>query len=214
MKEGVAGSETFLLFLTKGVLTREFVQLEIRTALGMGKPIVLVHETDPRRGFSPIGDLIQEAPEDIRVIFNDSVAVPHSREAEYRRVMLAKILRDAALPVPKSLGAAAGIAAALPSPGRGSAKAESPAHKGGPRRDVASPKADREMGMPVAAAGALAGTADVVALTAQLEALQQRVKTLESTVEAQGRKIATLGDAGAVAVKPQPGASSACCVVM
>lgn len=48
MKEGVSGSETFLVFLTQGVLTRYFVQLEVRTALSLGKPVVLVHETDPR----------------------------------------------------------------------------------------------------------------------------------------------------------------------
>jgi hypothetical protein len=48
MKEGVSGSETFLVFLTSGVLTRYFVQLEVRTALALGKPVVLVHETDPR----------------------------------------------------------------------------------------------------------------------------------------------------------------------
>jgi len=50
MKEGAQRSKCFLLFLSKGVLTRPLVQLEIREALAAGKPIILVHETDERHG--------------------------------------------------------------------------------------------------------------------------------------------------------------------
>lgn len=41
MKRGVAESRTFVLFLTKEVLLRPFVQVEVQTALELKKPIIL-----------------------------------------------------------------------------------------------------------------------------------------------------------------------------
>mmetsp|Transcript_4917 Transcript_4917/g.12706 ORF Transcript_4917/g.12706 Transcript_4917/m.12706 type:complete len:449 (-) Transcript_4917:70-1416(-) len=164
MKEGVSGSETFLVFLTSGVLTRYFVQLEVRTALALGKPVVLVHETDPRHGYAPIGDLIAEAPEDIRVIFNDSVAVPHYREHEYRKVMLAKILRNAALPIPKQMNLGGGGAKAAPPP---------PLLEGGGPEVLGAPPA-----MPTS--GAPAYSESVAQLSAVVSSLQEQLTALSS----------------------------------
>lgn len=48
MKEGIENSAVFILFLTKGVLTRPFVQFEIRTALRAKKPFIVLHEEDTR----------------------------------------------------------------------------------------------------------------------------------------------------------------------
>ncbi len=48
MARGVQKSEFVILFLSQGVLTRPFVQLEVETALKAGKRILLVHEADPR----------------------------------------------------------------------------------------------------------------------------------------------------------------------
>lgn len=50
MLEGVQGSRAFVLFLSASVLTRHFCQKEIRKALLLGKPVVLVAETDSRHG--------------------------------------------------------------------------------------------------------------------------------------------------------------------
>ena len=44
MKEGIEQSENFLLFLSSGVATRPFVHLELRHAMRLKKPIILVHE--------------------------------------------------------------------------------------------------------------------------------------------------------------------------
>ena len=48
MKEGVALSEVFLLFLSKDVLTRPFVQFELSEALRLHKKILFVHEIDDK----------------------------------------------------------------------------------------------------------------------------------------------------------------------
>ena len=53
MKEGIAKSENYVLFLSEGVATRPFVQLELRHALLLKKPIILVHEEDARHGTVP-----------------------------------------------------------------------------------------------------------------------------------------------------------------
>lgn len=49
MMDGVAHSRFFVLFLSKEVLARPFVQKEIAMALKLEKPIVLVRATDDRR---------------------------------------------------------------------------------------------------------------------------------------------------------------------
>ena len=43
MKQGIEESAAFVLFLSEGVLTRPFCQLEIRAAIALKKPLVLVH---------------------------------------------------------------------------------------------------------------------------------------------------------------------------
>lgn len=50
MLQGVTESAAFVLLLSRCVLSREFCQLEIRRALELRKPVVLVRETDPRHG--------------------------------------------------------------------------------------------------------------------------------------------------------------------
>ena len=44
MRKGVAESAAFILFLSRGVLLRPFCQLEIREAVALQKPLVLLHE--------------------------------------------------------------------------------------------------------------------------------------------------------------------------
>eukprot|EP01031_Cornospumella_fuschlensis_P025181 gene25181-30413_t len=69
MEAGVAGSAVFLLFLTDGVLTRPFCQLEIRKAIFLQKPILLLWEADELRGGTiNIQQHADQAPEDIRSV--------------------------------------------------------------------------------------------------------------------------------------------------
>ena len=43
MLKGIEEAACFLLFLSEGVLQRPYCQLEIRQAVGLNKPIVLLH---------------------------------------------------------------------------------------------------------------------------------------------------------------------------
>ncbi|GIL73416.1 hypothetical protein Vretimale_17577 [Volvox reticuliferus] len=96
MRRGVAGSRYYLLFLTQGVLTRPFVQLEAREALALGKPVILVHETDPRFGAAPgFNDYVSEAPPDLRQVFSLANSIPWYREEDFRAVSIKKILQAA-----------------------------------------------------------------------------------------------------------------------
>ena len=47
MQEGIEGAAAVILFLSAGVMERPFVLFEVREALKLGKPLVLVHESDP-----------------------------------------------------------------------------------------------------------------------------------------------------------------------
>ena len=46
MLKGIEQAAAFVLFLSQGVLQRPYCQLEIRHALALKKPIVLLHEND------------------------------------------------------------------------------------------------------------------------------------------------------------------------
>ncbi|PNW76358.1 hypothetical protein CHLRE_12g557503v5 [Chlamydomonas reinhardtii] len=96
MRRGVAGSRYYLLFLTQGVLARPFVQLEAREALALGKPVILVHETDPRFGAAAsFNDYVGEAPPDLKQLFSMANSIPWYREEEFRIVSIKKILQAA-----------------------------------------------------------------------------------------------------------------------
>ena len=71
MRSGIEKSGALLLFLSKGVLRRPFVQFEIRTAKELGKQIILVHESDKRH--APF-DFVQDrsdAPSDLLHLLDD-----------------------------------------------------------------------------------------------------------------------------------------------
>ena len=55
MMAGVEGSAVFLLFLTEGCIERYFVQAEMRQAFKLGKPFMLMYETDDRFGRPDFG---------------------------------------------------------------------------------------------------------------------------------------------------------------
>eukprot|EP00195_Chlamydomonas_chlamydogama_P016188 CAMPEP_0202895382 /NCGR_PEP_ID=MMETSP1392-20130828/4602_1 /ASSEMBLY_ACC=CAM_ASM_000868 /TAXON_ID=225041 /ORGANISM="Chlamydomonas chlamydogama, Strain SAG 11-48b" /LENGTH=131 /DNA_ID=CAMNT_0049580381 /DNA_START=49 /DNA_END=444 /DNA_ORIENTATION=- len=100
MRQGISNSSHYLLYLTKDALTRPAVQFEARTALSLNKPVILVRETDPRWGAaSSFDDYIRDAPDDLKVLFSLSTAIPWFRDKEFRDVSLRKILRAAGMTV-------------------------------------------------------------------------------------------------------------------
>ena len=83
MVKGVATARCFVLLLTKGIFERWFCRLEIRTALRLGKPILMVFEADARhedayQGPSDreVGSYAAQAPPDMKRLFTDVEAVP------------------------------------------------------------------------------------------------------------------------------------------
>eukprot|EP00217_Crustomastix_stigmatica_P014469 CAMPEP_0183799108 /NCGR_PEP_ID=MMETSP0803_2-20130417/20721_1 /TAXON_ID=195967 /ORGANISM="Crustomastix stigmata, Strain CCMP3273" /LENGTH=577 /DNA_ID=CAMNT_0026043807 /DNA_START=151 /DNA_END=1880 /DNA_ORIENTATION=- len=94
MRDGIKKSLAMLVFLTKGSLSRPFTQLEVRTAIEMNKPIILVHETDNRHGgTTDLSEYIAEAPADLRVIFEGVESVPYRRRKHEAGAMYSLLLR-------------------------------------------------------------------------------------------------------------------------
>jgi hypothetical protein len=70
MRDGVERSGVFLLFLSEGVMSRPFVQLEVREAMRLNKTIILVHEQDTRFHRVDFGKELDEAPDDLKHLFD------------------------------------------------------------------------------------------------------------------------------------------------
>mmetsp|Transcript_900 Transcript_900/g.3340 ORF Transcript_900/g.3340 Transcript_900/m.3340 type:complete len:386 (+) Transcript_900:368-1525(+) len=80
MKQGVKETMCFVLFLTKEALTRTFVQMEVREAVRLGKPILLLRETDERHGApEKFEDFIKDCPDDLKWLFNRHEALAYRR---------------------------------------------------------------------------------------------------------------------------------------
>ena len=95
IKRGIAESAVFLLFLTRGMFMRRWCRFEIREALRLGKPMILLHETveAPDDSGANIAELRQEAPKDLKKLFDHLVAVKHRGDSDERDVMLAKLCK-------------------------------------------------------------------------------------------------------------------------
>lgn len=102
MMHGVANSEVFLLFLTRDVFTRTYCLREIRKALELGKPFILLREAAEtpvyradddtmKRSSASIEELKAEAPGDLKRLFEHLLAIEHRQEAHEREAMIKKI---------------------------------------------------------------------------------------------------------------------------
>lgn len=58
MLNGVRGCTCFVLLLTRSTLTRPYVHLELRAAMTVRKPIVVVHDPDDRNGGADLEAII------------------------------------------------------------------------------------------------------------------------------------------------------------
>jgi hypothetical protein len=63
MRQGIVNTAAFLLFLSEGALERPFVQFEVREVTALKKPMVLVHESDPRFGTFDFRSARDKAPQ-------------------------------------------------------------------------------------------------------------------------------------------------------
>ena len=92
-----------LCFLSRGYLRSTNCLREVRAALEMGKPLVLVHEADPDKGGGTLADLRAECPEELRAAIFDAgwpIVVWHRIEA-FQHVSLKVIAEALLLKTPK-----------------------------------------------------------------------------------------------------------------
>ena len=98
MIAGVARSRCVLLFLNAGVLSRPFVQREMSEAMRLKKPLVLVHEVDPRYGaaLTPEGgfdfdSILADAPAEIRDYVRSHQSIEFRRQGDEQAAMFKRI---------------------------------------------------------------------------------------------------------------------------
>eukprot|EP00935_MAST-01C_sp_MAST-1C-sp1_P000984 g984.t1 len=95
MRQGIEDSAAFVLFLSTGVLMRPFCQFEIRQALALGKPVVLLHEADARYGAFDFRVAYEEAPSDLQELLDSNESLPFRRRGYERDGMLRTLVQRA-----------------------------------------------------------------------------------------------------------------------
>lgn len=99
MMKGVQRSAAVILFLNDSVLTRNFVQKEIREALKHKKKVILVHEADGRHG-APLNSFggfdfervcVLQAPDDLRNLHANHESIAYQRRKALRDAMIQMI---------------------------------------------------------------------------------------------------------------------------
>ena len=102
----IGRSQVVLCFLSRGYLRSKNCLREVRAALTMGKPLVLVHEADPDRGGGTLAELRSECPEALQGEIFDAgwpMVVWHRFEA-FQHVSLKVIAEALLLKTPKFAG--------------------------------------------------------------------------------------------------------------
>jgi hypothetical protein len=85
----------YQLFLSDGVLERPFCQFEIREAMALKKPMLLIHESDPRFGFFDFGKAGSTAPADLKEMLDNHESLPFRRRGYERDGMLQSLIERA-----------------------------------------------------------------------------------------------------------------------
>jgi len=102
----IGRSQVVLCFLSRGYLRSTNCLREVRAALAMGKPIVLVHEADPAKGGGTLAELRSECPEELQAAIFDAgwpMVVWHRIE-DFQHVSLKVIAEALLLKTPKYAG--------------------------------------------------------------------------------------------------------------
>jgi hypothetical protein len=95
MRQGIQQAAAFLLFLSEGVLERPFCQFEIREALALKKPMLLIHESDPRFGSFDFSKAGSTAPTDLKEMLESHESLPFRRRGYERDGMLQSLIERA-----------------------------------------------------------------------------------------------------------------------
>ena len=79
MLKGIEQAAAFILFLSTDILTRPYCQMEIRHAVALKKPIVLLHESDARYGGFDFRAAHEVAPPDLQELLDNNESLPFRR---------------------------------------------------------------------------------------------------------------------------------------
>jgi hypothetical protein len=85
----------YQLFLSDGVLERPFCQFEIREAMTLNKPMLLIHESDARFGSFDFGKAGSTAPTDLKEMLDNHESLPFRRRGYERDGMLQSLIERA-----------------------------------------------------------------------------------------------------------------------
>eukprot|EP00935_MAST-01C_sp_MAST-1C-sp1_P001514 g1514.t1 len=92
MLKGIGQAAAFILFLSVGVLQRPYCQMEIRHALALKKPVVLLHESDARYGSFDFRVAHAEADADLQELLDQHESLPFRRRGYERDGMLRTVI--------------------------------------------------------------------------------------------------------------------------
>eukprot|EP00935_MAST-01C_sp_MAST-1C-sp1_P001692 g1692.t1 len=95
MLEGIEQAAAFVLFLSVGVLERPYCQMEIRHALALKKPIVLLHESDTRYAAFNFSEAHDAAPPDLQRLLDSHESLPFRRRGYERDGMMRTLIERA-----------------------------------------------------------------------------------------------------------------------
>jgi hypothetical protein len=93
MKCGIRESKCYLLVLAKDVFTSRAVKMELKTALELKKPVLLVHESKTDQGgFCDFGEHISSAPDFAKHLFNENESLPFRRRYYEKDAFLTELI--------------------------------------------------------------------------------------------------------------------------
>eukprot|EP00935_MAST-01C_sp_MAST-1C-sp1_P000662 g662.t1 len=95
MLKGIEEASAFVLFLSEGVLQRSYCQMEIRHALALKKPVVLLHESDARHGGFDFRAAHEAAEADLQELLDNTESLPFRRRGYERDGMLRTVIDHA-----------------------------------------------------------------------------------------------------------------------
>eukprot|EP00935_MAST-01C_sp_MAST-1C-sp1_P001221 g1221.t1 len=98
MRQGIITSGAFILFLSAGILTRPFCRFsmfEIRAAIAHKKPLVLIHESDPRHGSYDFYAEQMAAPDDLKFLTDQHESMAFRRRGYERDALLQAVIARA-----------------------------------------------------------------------------------------------------------------------
>ena len=89
----VRRSRNIVLFATEEVCAREFVRIELHTAISQGVDVIVLRETDPRHGSISPEQLEANVPDHMRPVLLANELIDYHRVVHFRNVSMVKLVQ-------------------------------------------------------------------------------------------------------------------------